>query len=157
MAYSKDEIKIIKDKIIDRICKGKSLKSILESDKSMPSRPIVYKWLNSESEGFDVEFLNNYVRACQDRADYLVEEILSIADDQEDDVYEDDEGKEQTNYNVISRSRLRVDARKWVAGKMRPKKYGDKLDLTSGGDKLQVPILNNNPLDGSIDNSTKEN
>ncbi len=119
----------IKIKIIELILNGKSLKSILDTNKDMPSRPIIYEWLNIANKNFDKEFLNNYTRATQDRADVLVEEIISIADDQEGDVYIDDDGKEQTNHNVINRARLRVDSRKWIAGKMKPKKYGDKLDL----------------------------
>lgn len=156
MAYSPKEIDKAKEKIIQRMLNGKSLKSILDSDKSLPSRPIVYEWLNSANSKYDEEFLNNYTQATQDRADYLVEEIISIADDQENDVYEDDEGNEQTNHNVINRSRLRVDARKWVAGKMKPKKYGDKLDLTSKGEKINIPLLTNDPLNGSNDNGSKK-
>jgi len=136
MAYSNKEIEDIKETIIDKICNGKSLKSILDSNKEMPSRPIVYEWLNESHEKYDQEFLNNYTRATQDRADILVEEIISISDNQEDDIYIDDDGKEQTNHNVINRAKLRVDSRKWVAGKMKPKKYGDKSTLAlEGGDK----------------------
>lgn len=127
--YTEEKKKDIKIKIIELISKGKSLKSILDTNKQMPSRPIIYEWLNNANKNFDKEFLNNYTRATQDRADVLVEEIISIADDQEGDVYIDDEGRKQTNHNVINRARLRVDSRKWIAGKMKPKKYGDKLDL----------------------------
>ena len=159
MAYTEKEIEKAKAKIIDRICNGKSLKSILDSDNKMPSRPIVYTWLNKENDNYDKEFFNNYVRATQDRADYLVEEIITIADDQEGDTYEDDDGKIQTNHNVISRSKLRVDSRKWIAGKMRPKKYGDKLDVTTDGEKITtIPFLNNDPLlDVPRDDGAKEN
>lgn len=137
MAYSKEEIKKAKEEILINILNGKSLKSILDNKKHLPSRPIVYEWLNSENKNFDKEFLNNYVRATQDRADYLVEEILAIADDQEGDVYEDEYGNEITNHNVIQRARLRVDSRKWIAGKMKPKKYGDKLDMSIEVDKIK--------------------
>ena len=131
MAYTPKQIEDAKDAIIERMLNGKSLKSILDSDNKLPSRPIVYTWLNKESNKFDKEFLNNYAQATQDRADYLVEEIISIADDQEDDVYVNDDGVEVTNHNVINRARLRVDSRKWIAGKMKPKKYGDKLDVSA--------------------------
>jgi hypothetical protein len=46
-------------------------------------------------------------------------------------------GEEQINHNVIQRNKLQIDARKWMLGKMQPKKYGDKLDVTTDGDKLQ--------------------
>ena len=129
MAYSKKEIKKIKETIIQRISTGKSLKFILDSDKKLPSRPIIYKWLNDQNKEFDKEFLNNYERAISDRADYLVDEIVTIADDQEKDIYINEAGIVCTNHNVISRSTLRVNTRKWIAGKMRPKKYGDRQEI----------------------------
>lgn len=127
--YTGDKAIEVKAIIIERMSNGKSLKSILDNDKELPSRPIVYEWLNSENKNFDKEFLNNYTRATQDRADYLVDEIISISDNQEGDVYKNDEGLEVTNHNVIQRARLRVDSRKWIAGKMKPKKYGEKIDM----------------------------
>lgn len=33
-------------------------------------------------------------------------------------------------------ARVEIDARKWFASKFLPRRYGDKLDVTSGGDKI---------------------
>jgi len=131
MAYSKSEIEKISEKIFKKIINGKSLSSILLDD-DMPSRPTFYKWIVENKDIF-----NNYVRATKARADYLFDEILEIADRQEKDVIMVD-GEEVVNHNVIQRNRLQVDARKWAASKMNPKKYGDKaeIDVTSGGEKL---------------------
>ena len=71
-----------------------------------------------------------YASAREAQADKLADDILSIADDGTRDTYTDAEGNERTDQDVIARSRLRVDARKWLASKMAPKKYGDKLDTT---------------------------
>jgi hypothetical protein len=57
----------------------------------------------------------------------MAEEILNIADNQEADVLEDEDGNITTNHNVINRARLRVDSRKWLMSKMFPKKYGDRV------------------------------
>lgn len=70
-----------------------------------------------------------YARACEIRADNIFDDILSIADDNSRDTYTDANGVERTDNDVIQRSRLMVDARKWVLSKMQPKKYGDKLDI----------------------------
>ena len=35
--------------------------------------------------------------------------------------------------------RIRIDTRKWLLSKLLPKTYGDKLDVTSGGEALAVP------------------
>lgn len=67
------------------------------------------------------------VRAREAQADTLAEEILQIADDGSNDTYTDDEGRTHVDYDHISRSKLRVDARKWLASKMAPKKYGDRI------------------------------
>lgn len=76
------------------------------------------------------EFLSNYTRAREDQADTLADEIVAIADDGTNDTYKNEEGFELVNHDVIARSRLRVEARKWVAAKLKPKKYGDRVDLT---------------------------
>ncbi len=73
-----------------------------------------------------------YVRAREDQADTLADEIVAIADDGSNDTYEKD-GVVLTNQDVVARSRLRVDARKWVAAKLKPKKYGDKVDVEHSG------------------------
>lgn len=69
---------------------------------------------------------DQYARAREAQADKHAEDILAIADDGSNDTYQTDDG-EVTNHDVIARSRLRVDARKWLASKMAPKKYGEKV------------------------------
>lgn len=135
MAYSPEEIERAKDIIIDEMIEGNSLVSILKDNKELPRIRTVFNWLNKESDYHDPIFLHNYAWAQEIRAEREFEEILKIADDQEGDVIEV-EGKEIVNHNRINRSRLRVDARKWRISKMQPKKYGDKLDLTSGGESM---------------------
>lgn len=117
----------IRDTILDRIRDGESLHAICHDD-DMPNEKTVYEWLKT-----DVEFSKNYAHAREIRSDRIFEEILQIADDGSNDTYEDENGREVTNHDVIARSRLRVDARKWMLGKMQPKKYGDKLDLNHSG------------------------
>lgn len=86
------------------------------------------RWLEV-NEGFR----ESYMRAREAQADYLAEEIIQIADDGQNDTYTDDEGQVRTNQDVIARSRLRVDARKWYASKLAAKKYGDKVEQTHTG------------------------
>jgi hypothetical protein len=81
------------------------------------------RWLQA-NEGFR----DNYVRARDAQADYLAEEIIQIADDGLNDTYATEDG-DAVNHDVIARSRLRVDARKWYAGRMAPKKYGEKVQV----------------------------
>jgi hypothetical protein len=71
-----------------------------------------------------------YARAREDRSDKLADEIVAISDESHNDTYVDDDGNVRTNHEVVARAKLRVDARKWVASKLKPRVYGDKLDLT---------------------------
>lgn len=82
-----------------------------------------------------------YAQAREDRADKLADEIVAISD--EVDVAARYEGEEVTlalDATAIARNRLRVDARKWAASKLKPRTYGDKTttELTGpGGGAIQ--------------------
>ena len=50
-----------------------------------------------------------------------------------------EDGKKALDHEHGQRSRLRVDTRKWAAGKMAPKRYGDKIQHTGdGGGPIRV-------------------
>jgi len=92
----------------------------------MPSVATILKWLREDTEGF----LALYTRAKEEQADMIIEDMLDIADDGSNDfmtVVKGDIEYEQENKEVTNRSRLRVDTRKWIASKLKPKKYGDKV------------------------------
>jgi transposase len=139
----------------DAICDGiatssKSLSKICEKLNVNPST--VYRWLK-EDEGFR----DNYARAREDQADLLADEIIEIADDSSQDTIVTAKGAEYENTEWTSRSKLRVDARKWVASKLKPKKYGDKLDLTSNNEKLSPVIIDwAGTHNGNISNTKAE-
>lgn len=92
------------------------------SSKYGVSLGVLSVWLSKHPE--------QYARSLEARAEKMADDILSIADDGFNDTYEDKDGT-HTNYDVIARSRLRVDARKWLASKMFPKRYGDKVEVES--------------------------
>jgi hypothetical protein len=117
------------DSICEHIAGGRSLVSWCKEEGSRPSYTSVMRWLEV-NEGFR----ESYTRARQDQADYLAEEIVQIADDGANDSYKDDEGRVKVDQDVIARSRLRVDARKWYASKLAPKKYGDKIQTEHSGE-----------------------
>ncbi|HZV61629.1 MAG TPA: hypothetical protein VFF75_04375 [Methylophilaceae bacterium] len=125
----------IADAICARISEGESLRTICRDD-DMPGKTTVFRWL-AEFESFR----DQYARAREAQADLLAEEILEIADDGTNDKYVDENGNTRTDQEVIGRSRLRVDARKWLASKMAPKKYGERVaQEISGPNGGPVPI-----------------
>lgn len=122
--YSKDQIVKFKEKIINEISKGKSLRAILRKNKELPSRRYCYQWLNPEDDKYDANFSNQYTRARNDSADLDVERMEKIV--------RDIRSKKLTP----QQGRAMADILKWTAGKKKPKKYGDQLDVTSGGEPI---------------------
>jgi Pyruvate/2-oxoacid:ferredoxin oxidoreductase gamma subunit len=95
----------------------------------MPSTSTFYQWLDNNTEK-----AKQYARATEVRADIIFDDILSIADENSNDTYINDNGIEVVNSDVIQRSRLRIDARKWVLSKLNPKKFGDKIQTEHSGE-----------------------
>lgn len=106
--------------ICSRLAEGESLRAICGSPE-MPSLEFVRRWLRD-----DRDFAAQYARAREEQAENFAEEIIQIADDGSNDCYVDQDGNKVVDHDVIHRSRLRVEARKWIAAKLLPKKYGDK-------------------------------
>lgn len=122
------------DKICEGITLGYSVRTVCKPDE-MPAISTFYRWLREHDE-----FQKQYARATEERTEAMAEDILDIADDGTNDwttkTNKDGSEYDVVNSDVIQRSRLRVDTRKWLMAKMKPKKYGDKIDVTSGGDKI---------------------
>jgi hypothetical protein len=100
------------DEICDRIAKGETLRTIIQ-DSHMPDRVTIYRWLEVNED-----FRNQYAHARLQQADNYFEQIVDEAFSSHD----------------AQIGRLRIDALKWVASKMQPKKYGDKLEIETKGD-----------------------
>lgn len=122
MAYSKDQKTDIYSRVCTAIASGMSLRKICEAP-DMPSIDTIRVWLIE-----DAEFSAQYARAREEQADFYADEIVTIADTEEDP----------------NRARVRIDARKWTAGKLKPKVYGEKVDLTGS---LKVAITHEEALE----------
>lgn len=122
------------DRICERIAEGESLRGICE-DADMPSTTAVKKWLIKDDGG---ALVAQYARAREMQADTLFDENLDIADDARNDWMErrgEDDAGWVANGEHIQRSKLRIETRKWMAGKLKPKVYGDKIAI-GGADDL---------------------
>ena len=126
-----------------RICaeltEGRSLRSVCK-DEGMPAKSTVFKWLADVPE-----FAELYRIAMEQRTEAHVEECLDIADDGSNDwIASNDPDNPGYRFNGehYQRSRLRVETRKWIACKMKPKKYGDKVSTEiTGADGGPVRIV----------------
>ena len=122
--------------VIERINDGDS---VSDAVKGIMTRKTFYFGLKKYPELGDI-----YARACEVRAERIFEEILEIADDSSGDEIEvnvDGMVESRQNHEFVQRSKLKIDARKWILSKMQPKKYGDKLDVTSDGNELPAPTI----------------
>ncbi len=112
------------EEIADKVCKAfansdKGLRKTLEADPELPAFGTVKDWVAKHSS-----FSDKFAQAKRQQLENMAEDIVDLAD--RDDLDPNDK-------------RLRVDTRKWLLTKLMHRTYGDKLDVTSGGEKLAVP------------------
>lgn len=115
--------------ICQRIANGESVRSIARDD-SMPAASTIFDWaLNNPI------FSEHYVRAKEIGAEIEFEELQDMADSAKTSIVGDD----KSDNARVQAVKLSVDTKKWALSKKLPKKYGDKLDLTS--DNKPIPLL----------------
>lgn len=110
------------DRICERIAGGESLRAICKT-KDYPVQRTVLRWVAK-----DEKLAAQYAEAQNMRAEHYFDEIIDIADKGADP----------------QKTRVQIDARKWVLARMNPKKYGDKFtqELTGAdGGALVVKIV----------------
>jgi hypothetical protein len=102
----------------------------------MPHYATVMRWLNVHAD-----FRDMYTRAKEEQADLMADRIVEIAD-----------GASPEDVQV---ARLRVDARKWAAAKLKPRKYGERVTQEVSG-VGGAPIEATVNLRGELDQLTDE-
>lgn len=104
----------LEERICEMLARGRSMAEICRR-KDMPAESTVYKWL---AEGG--AFSERYARAREEQADGFADEIIDIADSVAPETGE------------VAKAKLQIDARKWLAARLAPKKYGDRVDVSAG-------------------------
>jgi hypothetical protein len=113
--------------ICEQMSLGKSLSTAIKAE-GMPSYHAVMLMVKNNPE-----FRTMYEKAIESRADRLAEEILELADEQMPDGLE---GPLASAW--VQQKRMQVDARKWVASKLKPKVYGDRIDVAVTDNRISV-------------------
>lgn len=121
--------------ICERIAHGESLRSVCR-DEGMPAPSAVIQWVLNDTEGF----AEHYERARQMAYKLMAEEIFEISDDGTNDWVERENARTGNttilcDHDHVSRSKLRVDTRKWFLSKVLPKIYGDRIDIGNADNK----------------------
>jgi len=116
----------IADEICERIAIGESVRQICLLEH-MPDEATFYRWLLKYDD-----LREKYARAKEAQADRFNEELTEIADDGRNDWVERENQRTGStfialNEEAIARAKLRIETRKWLMGKHKPKKYGDKI------------------------------
>lgn len=136
-----DEMKL---EILERTTCGQNIKDMCLDLNISPVT--LYKLLEEDSS-----FMNQFMHAKVRMADTLFEEMLSIADDDKDDLVEDKDGNKIVNHARIQRHRLMIETRFRIAGKLNPKRYSEKLtetaNVTVNHNTLQINARDMNPND----------
>lgn len=118
---------IYNEHIVNRICEltattSLGIRRLCALHPDLPNPDTIFAWRLKYKD-----FSERYAEAKRHQVDVLVEEILDIADDKSNDETTNDEGKIICNTEYLNRSRLRIDTRKWLAAKLMPKIYGDRV------------------------------
>jgi hypothetical protein len=139
MAYTDEEKDEIISHVLVQVASGRFVSRVFNEDKttangiSLPARSTFWKWVfEDENNG---EISDKLACAREAGIEALLDEAIDIADETAMDTIKDDNG-ERPNNEWISRSRLRIDTRIKLAQMLKPKKYGPKVDVTSGGEPI---------------------
>lgn len=113
--------------LADEICEtiaseGKSLQRLCSEHDHWPVRSKIYEWRRIHPY-----FRDKYTEAKKEQIETFIDEIIEISDDTSRDSRENSQGDEVANSEWLNRSRLRVDTRKWLAGKLCPRLYGENV------------------------------
>ncbi len=104
---------------------SKGIKVLCAENPHWPNQDTIFRWLKNYPD-----FSEQYALAKRTQVEVLMDEILEIADDISNDIYINDEGKFVANNAKVNRARLQIDTRKWIACKLAPKVYGNKIETT---------------------------
>lgn len=79
----------------------------------------------------------------------LAESVLPIADDAKNDTIVVEDGDPRPNNEWIGRSRIRIEARKWLAEKWSPKQLGQRTAIT--GHEDAPPLIPPKPVPQAVE------
>jgi hypothetical protein len=137
------------DTICSKLSRGISLRQICIEENHL-SQQSVYSWLQKYPE-----FMEKYTRAREEQADTYADEIIAIADETPEIVPVMKDGEVidmKMDHAYIAWQKQRIEARKWTAMKLKPKKYGDRVALTGAEDGAPIKIESRQLFDAVLTN-----
>ena len=136
--------------ICSRIAEGESLREIVKTE-GMPDRVTIYRWLLAQED-----FRNHYTRAREDQADTYADEIIAIADEPPEVIAVTDKHGALIEHKLdgayLQWQKNRIDARKWTAMKLKPKKYGERVQIAGSKEEPMQHKVEINMFDTIVKN-----
>jgi len=109
------------ERICDMIAEGCSLRQVAQVIGL--TEAAIRKWTKD-----DKEFGKHYTKAMVNRLEKMADELVELAD-------ADCSGPDGKPDNaLVQQRRLQVDTRKWILSKMLPRRFGDKIEISSDPD-----------------------
>lgn len=136
-AYSPEEKAKIVEHVVAEMSSGRALSRIMAEDEGMPSHATFWRW---HFEDPDIQ--DRVARAREAGVEAIMQEVVEIADNANADTYieQTERGpRARIDGEAIARSKLRVETRFKYAQMVAPRKYGVKVDVTSGNEPLPAP------------------
>lgn len=116
--------------VLGYIASGAALSTALQRLDPAPS----YSWAKAQlRENPDLQ--TAYRAAIEDRADALADDIIALADSEPPAHLE---GAALSAW--VQQLKLRVHAREWTAAKLRPRVYGEKIDVSVQHTQISVLV-----------------
>lgn len=114
------------------------LRGTMPDGSGLPNYSEIMSWILD-----DPTFSEKYTRAREYQADFLFDELVEIADDCRNDWMERNDPTNPgyvANRELVARTKLRLDTRKWCASKLKPKKYGERMDVSVQGEMVLATL-----------------
>jgi hypothetical protein len=132
-----------------RVAGGEFL-TIICKEPAMPTTRMVIRWKKEHKE-----FALLYDEAIRDRLDIFEDEVITIADESENDFKLVKKGGKQVKVldaEVISRAKLRVDVRKAHLKAYRPERWGEQSTLNVNNyDAMGIDNMTQDEMDKKIE------
>jgi hypothetical protein len=125
MANKSTCVPSVQDEICDWIASGKSLRSYCAQSNKTPFTTVL-GWLRDEN---NEEFRTKYARAREIQAEVLADELKDIAD------------QDKPDQLVLAHDKMKIETRQWIASKLLPKKYGNKMEFEDVGKQQRKLVI----------------
>jgi hypothetical protein len=138
------------DELEDAICAAiavtpKGLEEVCE-ENGFPNARSIYRHLVSSEQ-----FSQKYARGREHQLQLLADQLVPLADKDricQKRTIKADGSEEVVILDQVERTKLQIETRKWLLGKLAPKKYGDKLQQQITGEDGGPLVIKHIASDG---------